>query len=701
MGAAVLIGFTSTVAQVVLMRELMVVFNGNEMSLGVMLAIWMLWTAAGSAMAGRLPLAGLLAALATALPLTILAVSGSKNLFQAVPGEVLGPLPMLVVCLAGLGPVCVFSGALFASASRRLAAELGHSTARVYLLEACGSALGGLTAAVAVIWLSASAMALSLAALCATASAWIARRRSLAALALLSVAAVPFVSRQLEAASLALLWRGFHVLGSENSRYGNLVVTETEGSRTLFENGLPVATAPDPEEAEESVHYAILEHPEPRSVLVIGGGLNGSLAEVLKHPTVQSVDYVEVDPAILRIAGRQFPAPPADARLHLRATDGRAFVKSHRNGFDVIIVNVPDPETAQLNRFYTLEFFGEASAALTAQGVLAIRLTAAENYIRPELAEFLRSIHATLRGAFEYIALIPGGTLRLFASHAPLVQDAATLLGRLRARRVTTSFVREYFLPFRMARGAQVSERIKPFAGTPVNRDFAPIAYYYQVALWSQPFRGGSVFRALSHIPFAAITALMACLALAAVTLFPKTSGACSALSAATTGFTLIGFQVLLLLGFQALYGYVYHQLALLTAGFMAGMGGGTWLGLRAQESLGRLAALQAAIGVAPLAIYAAMPHLPAPLFATAAILSGALGGFEFALASRLFFRARAGCNPGTLYALDLAGAAAGALLLSVYLIPMFGFLRTAGLLAIANAAPALLAVLARRTPGS
>ena len=50
----VLIGLTAAIAQIVLMRELMVVFYGNEMSLGLMLASWLFWTSAGSAMAGRL-----------------------------------------------------------------------------------------------------------------------------------------------------------------------------------------------------------------------------------------------------------------------------------------------------------------------------------------------------------------------------------------------------------------------------------------------------------------------------------------------------------------------------------------------------------------------------------------------------------------------------------------------------------------------
>jgi spermidine synthase len=81
-------------------------------------------------------------------------------------------------------------------------------------------------------------------------------------------------------------------------------------------------------------------------------------------------------------------------------------------------------------------------------------------------------------------------------------------------------------------------------------------------------------------------------------------------------------------------------------------------------------------------------------LFPTLALLSGVLGGYEFPLASRIFFAGSnsALANLGTLYALDLAGACVGALALSAYLLPVFGFLKAAALIAVVNLVPGLLA---------
>src|ERR1019366_761612 len=87
-----LLGFTAVIAQVVLMRELLVVFYGNELALGVMLANWLLWTAFGASLLGRWAMrvshprklvASLQVLLAFALPLTLLAVRASKSLCQS------------------------------------------------------------------------------------------------------------------------------------------------------------------------------------------------------------------------------------------------------------------------------------------------------------------------------------------------------------------------------------------------------------------------------------------------------------------------------------------------------------------------------------------------------------------------------------------------------------------------------------------
>ncbi len=745
----VLIGFTAVVAQIVLMREMLVLAGGSEASLGVMLACWLLWTAAGSGVLGRARAsnptrrtAALETALALAMPCTVLAVRAAKGALQAVPGELMSPSGMLVGALAVCAPFCLLSGWLFAAGSRMYAVDAGASTARatatVYLLEAAGSAVGGVLASLVLIQsLDAVQISLLLALLNLMAAAWLwfesaQKRRLMLALIVVAFGGVvfPVGARWLEGASLGWLWRPFQITALRNSIYGNLIVTEKEGSAALFENGLYMVTAPDPQAAEEAVHYALLQHPAPETLLLIGGGINGSLAEALKHPTLRRADYVELDPAILDLASAHFrngwDRVRSDRRVRLHAVDGRLFVKTAAELYDVIIINLPEPQTAQLNRFYTVEFFREAARRLRSGGILSFRIPSSENYISQERAALLRCLYKTLGAAFEHRAFMPGDPVHFFASNGgdSLVRSADALLDRLASRGVETRYVREYYLPFRMsaARMESLAAALEPRADTPINRDFAPVAYYFGVVLWTKQ-HGQTASEWMQRLAGAGLGTFIGAAVLGAflLVLLVRRPGAVAASAVTSLGFTMIGLEILLLLGFQAVYGYVYHQLAMVIALFMAGMAVGSWWGVRwgvagdGAAGLRRLALLQSLAASAPLLVCfmleglirirsrPALAFLSAVLFPVFAFFSGLIGGYQFPLASRLFYgvAGKPGAGAGTLYALDLAGSCLGAVVFSALLIPLFGFWNTALIMAAVCFAPALAAhshVL--RTPG-
>ena len=727
--SVLLLGFTAAIAQIVLLRKLMLVFGGNEISVGLVLAVWLLWAAVGSGVAGRLGLrsmAGGQALLALSLPATVLGVRFGKAALTTVPGESLGPAAALLVSLAALSVFCILSGSLFATAcglwpAAPLWSRLPEGGARVYMVEAVGAVAGGLLAGLALLrLLSPLQIACGLGLLNLTAAASLAIRRrwvrcaAVAALATLSVAVFAALP-SFENGLLRRLWPpGYRLLAARNSAYGNLVVAETEGLRSVYENGLILFHAPDPEGAEEAVHYALLEHPAPRSLLLIGGGANGSLRQALQHRSLERVDYVELDPAILEIARRYFhdewaPAE-SDARVHVHVTDGRRFVQTTEGSFDAIVVNLPDPHTAQLNRYYTLEFFREAAAKLTPDGILSFHLAASENYIGADLAEFLRSMEKTLRAAFPEVVTLPGETMHFFAAKRAgvLTRDAATLLARLRERRLVTTYVREYYLPFRMApeRMSELDERIRPLPSTRVNRDLSPVAYYFNMTLWSSRFGHGYALalRALGGVSFARLASALGLL-LAALVWAGRRRLAAAAFCTAATGFTSIGLEVLLLLAFQARYGSLYQGLALLIAAFMAGMAVGSGVALLLSpagracpaptaplcrgEACLALPWVQCLVAMAPLALCAFF-SAPRAVYPALALACGALGGYQFTLAIRA-----SGAASSRLYAVDLAGSCVGAILFSLYLIPVFGFLRTSLLALEMNLAPAALAFLA------
>ncbi|MGA7558507.1 MAG: hypothetical protein WBW12_06295 [Terriglobales bacterium] len=761
-----LIGFSAVIGQIVLMRELIVVFNGNEISLGIMLATWLFWTAAGSSLSSWFALGGnrarrVVAALECLLGISLLptiwALRASRSFFQTVPGELIGPVPMLLTSLVCLSLFCFVAGALFVVATRMYAQECTVSaraaTSSAYLLEAAGSGFGGILASIVLLRFLGSfqiAIVVALLNLCMAAILLFRMNRkqlgavtmaaAMVAIVLLTSLLLLYAAPVLDRSAQARLWRGFHRVGSRDSIYGNLAVIEsgnetgnaTGNIRSIYDNGVILANAPDENAAEEAVHYALLEHPAPRRVLMIGGGVNGSIAQALKHPTIERIDYVELDPALIDMARQFFPAQSApiasDRRVHVHYADGRYFLKSTGDTFDVIILNVPDPQTAQLNRFYTAEFFRSARAHLAAGGLLALQLRSSEDYISPDLAEFLRCIQHTLQTVFPYVVAIPGETIHFFAATEPdvLTDNPQTLMARLQERNLKTQYVREYFIPFRMMpdRMEQVREQLRPLASTPVNRDFEPIAYYFDIVLWSTQFKLGYSrwFRAAAHIPFAGVleTVLVVSLLVAALlALVPareKRARSSAAGCMAATGFTLMALQIFLLLAFQSVYGYVYQQLAILIAMGMAGIAYGSWLGIRRIRSndsppyrtMGTTQFLLALSGPALIFVVSLLSKISGMtatwlaaqfVFPALAALCGMLGGYQFPVATEIYLHDRDNMNDlggqsrlGALYAIDLLGGCVGALLLSSYLIPVFGFWKTAWLSAAVNLAPALLA---------
>ncbi|MGC8932523.1 MAG: polyamine aminopropyltransferase [Candidatus Methanodesulfokora sp.] len=125
---------------------------------------------------------------------------------------------------------------------------------------------------------------------------------------------------------------------------------------------------------EVLVHPAMLTHPNPRNILIIGGGDGGALREVLKHPSVERVDLVELDPDIVDLVKRVFPELPAgsfdDRRLNLVFSEGRKFVENSRDeSYDVAIMDLTDPKGPSV-RLYTKEFYSEVSRILRDDGIM-------------------------------------------------------------------------------------------------------------------------------------------------------------------------------------------------------------------------------------------------------------------------------------------------------------------------------------------
>jgi len=163
------------------------------------------------------------------------------------------------------------------------------------------------------------------------------------------------------------------------SRFQRIGVYETEGfGRMLVLDGT-IQLVEDGEASyhEPLVHPALLAHPRPRDVLVVGGGDGGALREVLRHPEVERAVMVELDEEVLRVSVELLNVGKGvlervlggeEPRAELRVESGADYVKGKEATFDAIVVDSTDP-VGPAAVLFSDTFFGDAYRALKNPGI--------------------------------------------------------------------------------------------------------------------------------------------------------------------------------------------------------------------------------------------------------------------------------------------------------------------------------------------
>jgi spermidine synthase len=750
------VGFTATIAQIVLMRELVATLYGNELLFGIILAVWLACVAVGSWGLGRLLsrahpgqgrrkrwegewgrrafVVGLILQ-ALLLPPLIGLVRGSRTLLGVMPGALVGFGPLVGTVVVVLAPLCLLGGALF-TLGTRLVVERGGDAGQAYVLESAGAVVGGLLFSFALVrWLDPFQTALLVAAVNLTVALFLLRpetwnlKRSLISFLPMAVVAL-LAGPYLHSLTLSLQWSDLAF--AADSPYGRLTVQARDGQRVFFENGLLAFETQGLSFPEEVAHYPLLMHPDPRQVLLVGGGVAGNLREILKHP-VDGVTYVELDPLLIKAAQVYLPpedgAVLSDPRVTLMLTDGRLYVKQVSRAFDVVILDLPEPSTGALNRFYTLEFFTEVRAALDPGGVFSLGLPSAENYWSPELARRNGSVYHTLRAVFPEVVVLPGEHNFYLASDVPLETEPGVLVGRLAERDVETGWVTPGTIEYVLTtdRFAGVRSQLAGMADVRLNRDLAPICYYYDLALWFSrlyPVGVAGQIPILRRVYESAgqVNLWWVVVVLVVIVLLvrwrsslgrpaPSTAGGgrptrwAVSFAVGTIGLAEMTLQVVILFGFQVLHGTLYAQVSLIVTAFMAGLALGGAVGQRlapgGQRAMDKrrvkrmLILVQAAVviysALFPLILSLPVP-VPALVFPLLALVAGLLTGMAFPLAVALV-QGDVALVAGGLYGADLAGGCVGALLGAVLFLPVLGIPQTCAAIALVGLAGLLVIV--------
>ncbi len=678
---AFLLGFISLLAQVLLLRSLLSVFSGNELILGLILALWISFTGTGSILGERLRpdrsyigwsfvIVGLMLMV---LPVSVWYV---YPLFGISFGEVI-PLPLTLLTNAViLLPLCLVFGAQFPL----IVKSPGQSPPSItYGLESLGAFVSGLLFTLALAGLIPDRiLVLSLSIVSVLTGVFLLDRTpgesrkggsGLIGKWIHLLAGVPLLMYLILPSPGAQIIPG-KIMERMESRQGEVIITNMGSQRNFYVSGKLVFSYPEPVTEEILGHIPLL-FSRPGKVLIVGGS-PGIIREVLRHEKAE-ITFLELNRTLLKLALQNLTTADTalitnSPRVEFVTDDARHYLKDSDRSFQIIILNPPYPSTASSNRYYTVEFFNLLKKRLTDGGIVLLRIMAVPGYMGEAMARANATIYNTFREVFPYREVSSMEYGLLIGAKSPLRTDLKTLPERFNQSRLKTlylngSVLEDIFSEFKRERFKLALE-----GSNDLNTDIHPVAYLHNVALWSEAHGGGMLKGILNHTRLSMI--LFAILFPLLLFLMGRAGRGASYPLIFSTGFLTISVVTLSLLLYQALAGYVYEMIGMISTLYMLGSAGGALVAARFPKTGRRVLLFTEGASLLFLMFFFILSSSTTGIFG-GVFAVGVLGGWTFGIAAGMVER------PSVLYGTDLLGAFVGALSTSIFIFPVFGLYYT------------------------
>jgi spermidine synthase len=658
-------GISSIAVQLVTIREFLSQFHGNEITISLVLSSWLLVTGLGSLVAkffkrSSLTLYSLLIVFIAIWPLLqIISIRGFRELIF-IHGASPGFYQIFFYIMITTAPYCLLVGFILPYALKVLhECRYEFTSGELYITDSIGDITGGiLFSFILVYWMKPfKTIALTSGLLIAVAIFLLLKSRRyllLVATVLLAFLFYLFsLNGQFETSTLARQYG--EIVRYLESPYGRIVVTKEGPQHTFWESGLPLYSDANIIRSEEKVHYPMSQLERVENILLVSGGLGETLDEVSKyHP--KHIDYVELDPYLTDTA-QELGLIRERPSLTIKNTDGRSHIKKTDRVYDAIIIDLPDPDTFQINRFFTSEFFSLAKTTLSEGGILSFGLRYSSNYISEIRKKKLSTIFSTARMHFQNVMVLPGGEAYFMCSDGALSAD---IPAKLRMKSIETTYISGFY------HGNVTRERIKQLQDTieeieSVNTDFDPRVMNIIFQEWFKK-------HGTSPKPFFLIV-----LALTVIYLIFMRKEEYLLFS---TGLATMGVEMLIIFTFQVIYGYIYLKIGAIITAFLLGLLPGAIVGNHYREKKILSIMVSEIVLLCLLLIFFIWislfrGELNQFYFLGYCFIFSFFCGFQFPVATEIIGEREspaAGC-----LAADLTGAAVGTLFTGTLLIPLWG----------------------------
>lgn len=707
-------GLSGIVAQIILLRELLVSFNGNELTLGIILANWLISEALGAYVLGRIiektrdkisVFISLVLIFCLVLPLSVYFCRVFKGLIGIPFGEPPGLSVIFLTSFLIILPVSFCHGALFSTACK-ITSKIG----RVYAWETIGTLIGGLLYTYLLIPLFNSFQVVFVVlllniVLCLRLFKY--TQTKLLKLGLIAtlvyISLFGFYTKDIQIYSINRQWPKQEILASSNSVYGNITVTKRNRQHTFYYNGSPIIVTPfaNIPFIEDFANLPLLFNDSPKKILLLGAGTGGLINELLKH-NIDTIDYAELDPLIIQLV-RKFPADLTqkeltDKRVKIINADSKAFLRKTTAKFDVILLGLSMPSDLLINRLFTKEFFLLVKSHLNQGGIFSFCIPGSFTYLSQELKDLNACILNALYEVYPYVRIIPGDYNIILASGLVQISQitAEEISQRMGERKINTKNLTPAYFDYRLNDQQLAWFKSSMFNATrKVNTDFKPFAVFVAMSLWNKQF-SSNAYGFLKTMRVLDLKILLLLILLITIILFVVKFRSKAKFKVSTvyciftTGFFAMLVNLILIFSYQVVYGYLYHMIGLLISILMAGIALGSIVISanikRIKNTLKLFVSLEILIMTFSLflgfAILAMSSHASFAqiVFLILFFFAGFLTGAEFPLASQIYLvKSGSGIGhvSGVLYFSDLIGGWLAGIFGGIIFLPILGLINT------------------------
>ncbi len=204
-----------------------------------------------------------------------------------------------------------------------------------------------------------------------------------------------------------------HILSAKTKfQQVDLIDTYHLGPFVILDNKIQSAEVDEFIYHEALVHPTMLTHPDPKNILILGGGEGATLREVLKHPTVKRVVMVDIDEEFVHLCKKYLnkwhQGSFDDKRVELIFVDANEYIKKTKSHFDIIIADISDPvEKGPAQMLYTKQFYSSIKRVLSPDGIFVTHATAVfytpDKSINTRIFRMLSDIFPVADFYYEYI----------------------------------------------------------------------------------------------------------------------------------------------------------------------------------------------------------------------------------------------------------------------------------------------------------